>query len=841
MKLSILYSLSALAQSAHVVAPIDQIWDQPEPVVQEQAPVAWLATESALEITPGAEQVGVEIRVLIHPLRPAWVSLPVLDGRVFLREHNLPLHQGPDGNWWFTGFLQADQEIRVQGTLPGQGSAGGLSQLYVAQAPRQQVHVRGEQLDAWVDGQPQGTIAPRSKVTLRWEPAREQVVEHRRVVRAEVQSAAWLEEGAIRQRSRVRWELRQGSLSTLHLRLPPGASEVMLSGSAVARWEQSGQTLTIEPLAEVEGAFEVQVEWRQTFSGKQATVQHPEPTESGGTTYSLTLAGDSETLLQPSAQGMRTVALEQLPPKARSLGDAAPAAAWTGAGSLQLQALRLSSLDGPELVVDLARCTAAQSVEGRTLMRCSLDVRNASRQFLGVSLPPGFELWAARVNGDGVAPVRWEDGRMGVPLERSVETLAGLTAIQVELTFLAKEAEWGHKGERELTLPAYDAPVARLEWVARLPPGYRGKIEGGSARVAAESSTELVYATTTSSQELAARETWNLALEAYQDNDFDKAQSYVDQTLSLDADNANAQRLQTNLDVLSGDVGGRDATGSEADEAMSRRVKEMAKAKVADEEVEQEESLKEAERLMNEGRYEEAIETYEQVQRMSDELARYEHAESKKQDYYRGSSSSGLAEARKRAKSRDAVLDYKEAPAEQAQTESLMLDRVAGVVDSADATYAWDEGQIEGELLSPEDVFIVDEDDFEVPEEPSVVYSEERLDVPAAEPVELESVVVGSVSVTTTNALGGGAYGAAAPAQPARPRADRSSAPPPPAPPPPAGNAAPAVPSLRNQPDLAATTLAIPVPEHGQPLVVTQRLLEPGQSPTLTLRYRETK
>ncbi|MCA9299731.1 MAG: hypothetical protein KDA28_11725, partial [Phycisphaerales bacterium] len=70
-----------------------------------------------------------------------------------------------------------------------------------------------------------------------------------------------------------------------------------------------------------------------------------------------------------------------------------------------------------------------------------------------------------------------EDGSTAVPLERSVETLAGLTAIDVELTFRGELEPWARKGERELALPSYNAPVARLEWELRLPPTFHGERE----------------------------------------------------------------------------------------------------------------------------------------------------------------------------------------------------------------------------------------------------------------------------------------------------------------------------------------------------------------------------
>ncbi|MBK9645687.1 MAG: hypothetical protein IPO67_11140 [Deltaproteobacteria bacterium] len=307
--------------------------------------------------------------------------------------------------------------------------------------------------------------------------------------------------------------------------------------------------------------------------------------------------------------------------------------------------------------MDRARCVQAAAESGKSLLRCSLDVRNDSQQFLRVAPPEGASLWGARVNGEGVTPVRLADDALAVPLERSVETLSGLTTLDVELTFLMEGAPWEHKGEQQLTLPGIDADVARVEWELRLPPGYEAELTGGSARLEGMQQASITYASTAASvststtfEDQYARDTWNKALQAYQENDFDAAQAYIDQTLSLDPTYDNALKLQSNLEVLNAPVSGVQAAAAATDEAMTRRVKDMAKAKVADEELRQEQAMWEADQLLNEGRYEEAAEKLEEVVELSKELSRYEQTESVEQSYRSSSSAGKLAEAKKRSK-----------------------------------------------------------------------------------------------------------------------------------------------------------------------------------------------
>ncbi|MCB9759791.1 MAG: hypothetical protein H6739_08100 [Alphaproteobacteria bacterium] len=646
--------LLLLATLAHAADPtvldLDEalaLLDRPSPEIEDAPPARWAVAEATTTVEPvdGGARVVQEIRLI--PIAPGWAAVRVLDGRVMLAEGSDAVSHGPDGNWWWVTRVEGRPlTLRVEGHLP---LAATEVRVLVATAARQRVVTVGEGLSFEVDGAVDGALPPNDYLNMRWRPEAPPppVLP---VVQAEVATAAWLDEGELAVRARARFAVRRGSVDSFSLRLPGGLSELEVTGANLAGWDRSGDRITLRPNAPVEGGFEVTLSWRQPFKEEKTRLTPPEPQGVNSSTGHLTLAGDAETLLSPTATGgLRTAALSELPAWTRAVGDAPAAAAWTGKGGLDIQALKLENIEGPPLVIDRAVCVVAYAESGRSLLRCTLDVRNESRQYLEVAPPAGMALWGARVNGDSVAPVRKADGTTAVPLERSVETLAGLTALDVELTFVGEGPVWARKGERELVLPVFDAPVARLEWEVRLPPGYTAKREAGSAQLPGETSAEMVYATTTTVvdvSERAARETWNAALDAYQDNDFDLAQSYIDQTLELDPDNDNAVRLQSNLDVLAGN----ESTGDANDEAMNRRVKDLARAKVADEELAQEEAMRKADEAMARGDYDKAIEELERSVELADELQRYEQKESREMAYRSSSSSAKLAQVREEKK-----------------------------------------------------------------------------------------------------------------------------------------------------------------------------------------------
>ncbi|MBK7756174.1 MAG: hypothetical protein IPI35_07150 [Deltaproteobacteria bacterium] len=653
--LALLTPLFAQTTDPHVVVPPEVLLGE-EPPPPELAPAKSVVAWARTTLTPVEGELKVTQELRFEVAKPGWVFVPVLDGRVRLSRVEPGVVMGPDGAWWFIGELRGPRTLRLEGTLPTQADA--LS-LRVIPAVRQQVvPVGDDDLEVIVEGAIDGAVSPRDSLSVRWGPPEEKARSRQEVVQAEVAAAAWLDEDALRVRARAKFLVRRGERSTFNIRLPGATPELTVTGANLASWTRQGDLIVITTTAPVKGAFEVGLEWRQPFGAAGASIQLPEPQGVSALTGWLTLGGSAEVLLTPSADArLRTTAISSLPEHARAIGDVAPAAAWTGRGALNVKALQLEALEGPSLVVDRARCVQAAAESGKSLLRCSLDVRNDSQQFLRVAPPEGASLWGARVNGEGVTPVRLADDALAVPLERSVETLSGLTTLDVELTFLMEGAPWEHKGEQQLTLPGIDADVARVEWELRLPPGYEAELTGGSARLEGVQQASITYASTAASvststtfEDQYARDTWNKALQAYQENDFDAAQAYIDQTLSLDPTYDNALKLQSNLEVLNAPVSGVQAAAAATDEAMTRRVKDMAKAKVADEELRQEQAMWEADQLLNEGRYEEAAEKLEEVVELSKELSRYEQTESVEQSYRSSSSAGKLAEAKKRSK-----------------------------------------------------------------------------------------------------------------------------------------------------------------------------------------------
>jgi len=637
----LLLLLIAAADARDVLtgAPVEALLQEaPEP--PPRAPVDWVSSEAVYTLEPVEGGLNVRARYRLTALEDGWVFAPLVDGALMVTSAS-PGVTTSDGRWWYLGEVEGEITVEVAGFLP---TGGDQASLGVAPAARQSfVPVIGLDRALTVEGAVTGSLPPTETLDIQWgpKPAPRAIttVAQGRTATAVTVADDWLEVV-----SRVRWIVRRGELSALALRLPGEAQALEVTGPPASTWERSGDRVIVSPTEPIEGFSEVTLRWQVPLRKGAADLQLPEPLGVVSNESVSTLAGDGERLIAPQARGLRVMPLDALPDWARGLGAGTPLAAWTGDGALSVRALSVQPLDGPPLVVDAMRCQQAASEGGRSLLRCQLDVRNASQQFLTVDAPEGWRLWTARVNGDMVPPVT--DGAASrVPLERSVETMEGLTTLDVDLVFQVEDSPWTRRGERALALPALDAPVARLEWTVRLPPGLRGRRVGGSAREPDEAAGEIVYGFTASSTQAL----WTDALRAYQENRFEESQGYLDLLAREQQDDpaagniaSNAARLQSNLSVLI-----EDKEVSAAEEAQARRVKDLARAKVAVEEVTRQDKLAEVERQLQSGDVENALKELEKLEEENRQLSYVEQDEAASSSYVAEQLSSYKEEAKR--------------------------------------------------------------------------------------------------------------------------------------------------------------------------------------------------
>jgi len=145
---------------------------------------------------------------------------------------------------------------------------------------------------------------------------------------------------------------------------------------------------------------------------------------------------------------------------------------WTA----QLKVTPAKAAHRIQAIVDLMELKTVLDKSGKCRHQADLLLHNRSEQFLKVKLPPGLQLWSARVAGQAVKPVLPTGGAAGnivhVPL---VKTSRGGLPYNVRLYFAGKSAD-GISGISRVNVRSIrivGVPVKQTTWSLRLPKGFR--------------------------------------------------------------------------------------------------------------------------------------------------------------------------------------------------------------------------------------------------------------------------------------------------------------------------------------------------------------------------------
>ena len=442
----------------------------------------------------------------------------------------------------------------------------------------------------------------------------------------------------------------------------PGADWAEASGGVVSSSTLSGEWLEVGLVAPQTGRFSVEVALRGPADAGRTDAPLLLPQADSREGWVSIYQGE-EGYLARDTTDLAVIAPEVVPPWGRDLASGQLLSSLhytTGQPSLRWEQSEWEALQTPGTVIDSAHLEVAVVAHGRALTRARYQVRNDRGAWLWMDLPDASSVLAVRVAGHIVEPVVSE-GRLGIPLEKSVETLAGLVSFPVEVSLLASTPKFSRRGAVVLTAPAVSAPITDASWSLSLPPGTIARRIEGNVQVAADAVADRVlligrgYRRTPSLEPVlssgarktdtqaveASQDYWNQAYDAYKDNRFDEAGELLEQSLIYNPDNVSASALQGNVMVLTGEPG----AGGDDEVEQVERVKAMARAKSKGESQRQQVLVEDAEEQLRAGNVEEAITLYESAIVVTDQLARLESDEAYVQKAAAENLRSRLAEA----------------------------------------------------------------------------------------------------------------------------------------------------------------------------------------------------
>ncbi|NCG18241.1 MAG: hypothetical protein GWP91_04415 [Rhodobacterales bacterium] len=605
---------------------------QPQERIEEgPPPVAIVWREVSL--APRQEEVNFEASWRLIAGEPRWVAFRLAGAGVQLTQATLNgaplLVEEREGGPWMVGWIDGPMEIVVRGVAAGDARQGPVL-LDLMEAAAGTVEVDWDK-----PAEVLGSGAVVSVGEQFWTGAKGLSIgvgsstsqgNRGTLVVADVGLGLTVGEGAWSASARLRWEVRQGEVSEVAFEIEGSAADLEVTGPSVAAWKRTGNRVVVTLLEPETRLVRLAAHWSGTVpKGEEASLEVPTiRPEAFRVSSSLQLARDGDLEVIPALVGWQSISHQALPEWGKDLTLGAPTASYTtskaSSGSVTL--IRFTPVAGPPTFVDVATITAAATADGRVLMRAHYAVRNDRAAHLRITPPAGAKVVGARVAGQ-TASVGIDGDTWLIPLEKSVETVEGLLSFPVEVTLLLDETSWTRREERSIAVPQVNAPVAVMRATLHLPPGFESQLaDGAGDSVDAFSEGEGLSYGAGTGQSAAAEVAMQNAVSAWMSNDFDAAQGYLEDLEDLDAFDANAQRLQSNLSVINGEQAGQ------FDVAMERRVKEQAKARAFKDVAKQEEVLEEAEAASLSGDYAAAELAYREALDLGGKLDKLEQSES---------------------------------------------------------------------------------------------------------------------------------------------------------------------------------------------------------------------
>jgi hypothetical protein len=332
-------------------------------------------------------------------------------------------------------------------------------------------------------------LAPSNSITIRWRKRPREVEKGPAKLYAESHSLLSIEDDALRVSTAVSLSILQNTLSSLTLRVPAGYNILDVNGSGIEDWRE----------VEAKGVVRLEVLFAYPKKGNFIlTVTAEKILADASTVFDFTgfavqdavrekgflgveLKSASEVTLS-DREGLDRLDVSELP---ASLINRSQKPLLLGLKylrhpySLVLDITKHEELPVVGTVIDSASGVTLFTQDGKLVHRIIYQVRNTSKQFLELELPPESQIWSVFV-GEEPAKPRLSGSKVLIPLNRSASGAAGLEAFDVELIYFQKADRFIGMGRKGGMFPVPDIIMSQMLWSVYIPEDFRVVLFGGS-------------------------------------------------------------------------------------------------------------------------------------------------------------------------------------------------------------------------------------------------------------------------------------------------------------------------------------------------------------------------
>jgi len=268
----------------------------------------------------------------------------------------------------------------------------------------------------------------------------------------------------------VALNIKNGSIDRLELLLPPDVNLLSLSAPSLRthQVEEDGRRVTVEFTQDMEGQFALDVTYERILPNELQQVSVPLVGITGAEVEQGRIAVEalSAVEVKPSdSSALNALDVSELPRQLvlRTTNPILLAYKYVRSGidpSLALDVQRHNLVGVQEAAIDSANYTTLVTADGLLVTTCRFTVRNGSKQFLRVQLPPESEVWSVFVDGRPEKPATDETREDGV----LIKIIHSTEGFPVELVYATSHRPFGAFGSLEAQLPRPDILVTHSQW-----------------------------------------------------------------------------------------------------------------------------------------------------------------------------------------------------------------------------------------------------------------------------------------------------------------------------------------------------------------------------------------
>ncbi|MGE0432651.1 MAG: hypothetical protein AB7S36_10360, partial [Planctomycetota bacterium] len=370
-----------------------------------------------------------------------------------------------------------------------------------------------------------GVFPPCDDLQVEWTQAIEEEEADKVAVKpqltAEVGTLASVGEGMVVCRSKVHYDVVQGSVSRLAFRLPSDVNVLSVTSPAAKTWRVRGNDanapgadpihsgernpgidgqglqagpdeilLEVNLSYDVASAHDVDVVYERKMADTSGSVRVPVIDVLGVERQRGFVGVEARTNVEVSVKEQEAVARVDIQELPRPLWEVAQNPLLFGFKYLRVpwvvDLLIRKHLDVEVLVatIDSAHVEATLVEDGKLETRCLFFVRNNQQQYLRIQLPDQSTVWSTFVSNRPVKPARdAESGHLLVSLEKSRVVADLQKAFPVEIVYLTSVPKMqDHGGKLLISIPQVDVPVNHAMLRLHVPDRFRYDDWGGTMK-----------------------------------------------------------------------------------------------------------------------------------------------------------------------------------------------------------------------------------------------------------------------------------------------------------------------------------------------------------------------